>query len=243
LTFTRKVVSAYRRGDFENLFIVGPQGMGKTTYAMLVLYEVYRDWDKVLEWLVFDPREVLPRLKQALRGGKRVELVVFDDAGIHLSKYLWSVSRESQRMAMYVNALFNVVRSVCAGVIFTSPDMDVLKELRKKSWWVGEPKAPRGRDDPTRVMVLYRKRITVTGAVVVSRKAEDVYDLRLIPQDVRREYEEKRKVAVEAVLNRLERLGKQLDALGTHTPLGGHESLGQGRSASTGVRTNAVAYY
>jgi len=225
LTFTRKVVSAYRRGDFENLFIVGPQGMGKTTYAMLVLYEVYRDWDKVLEWLVFDPREVLPRLKQALREGKRIKLVVFDDAGIHLSKYMWSLDRESQQVAMLMNSLFNIVRSVCAGAIFTSPDMDVLKELRKKSWWVGEPKAPRGRDDPTRVMVLYRKRIMVTGEVRVSRKAEDVYDLRLIPQDVRREYEEKRKAATAPILDKLEKLLATYQT--PHPTPGGLESLTQ----------------
>ena len=225
LTFTRKVISAYRRGDFENLFIVGPQGIGKTTYALLVLYEVYRDWDTALEWLVFDPREILPRLKQALREGKRIKLVVFDDAGIHLSKYMWSLDRESQQVAMLMNSLFNIVRSVCAGVIFTSPDMDVLKELRKKSWWVGEPKAPHGKDKPTRIMILYRKRITVTGAVVVSRKAEDVYDLTLIDLDVRRKYEEKRKAATEALLNYLERIGKQLDALGTPTPRGYLEHL------------------
>jgi len=206
LTFTKKVISAYRRYDFENLFAVGPQGMGKTTYAMLVLYEVYKDWDSVLEWLTFDPREVLPKLKEALRAGSRIKLIVFDDAGIHLSKYLWSLDKEAQQVALLMNSLFNIIRTVCAGVIFTSPDMDVLKELRKKSWWVGEPKAPSGKEDPRRLMTLYRKRILVTGVTRVSRKAIDEYDLRLIPNDVRKEYEEKRKEAIEPLIEKLEEL-------------------------------------
>jgi len=200
------VISAYRRYDFENLFIIGPQGMGKTTYAMLVLYEVYKDWDEVLHYLVFDPRDILPELKEALHSGERVKLVVFDDAGIHLSKYLWSIDRESQQIAMLINSLFNVIRTVCAGVIFTSPDMDVLKELRKKSWWVGEPKAPSGKSKPQRQMILFKKRILVTGEVRVSRKAIDEYDLRLIPHDVRKEYEEKRKEAMLPVIEKLEEL-------------------------------------
>ena len=80
LTFSRRVLSAYRRHDFESLFIVGPQGMGKTTYALLVLREVYDDWDRALKHLTFDPREVLPVLKRALKEGFRIPLIVFDDA-------------------------------------------------------------------------------------------------------------------------------------------------------------------
>ena len=216
LTFTRKVLSAHRRYDFESLFIVGPQGMGKTTYALLVLYEVYRDWDKALNHLVFDAREALPKLKNALKSRhrallskraweKRIKLLVFDDAGVHLSKYLFHTS-DGFKLAVAMNALYNLIRSVCSAVIFTSPDMDTLKELRKKSWWIGEPRAPSGRSKPYRLMVLYRKTITASGMVVVSKKAVDKYDLRLIPQDVRKEYEVRRQEALASVLDRLEEL-------------------------------------
>jgi len=40
----RLISSAYKRYDFVSAFVIGPQGMGKTTYAMLVAYEVYGDW-------------------------------------------------------------------------------------------------------------------------------------------------------------------------------------------------------
>lgn len=204
LVFSKKVRSAYKRGDFESLFVVGPQGSGKTTYAMLVLYELYHDWDTVLRRIVFDPKEILPRFKEALGSGRRLKLVVFDDAGIHLSKYLWNLGREGQYTVMLINSMFNVIRSVVAGVIFTSPDMDILVELRRKSWWVGQPKTPSGRDDPIRHMVLYRKTILPSGKIHVSKKAIDIYDLRLIPSDVRKEYEAKRREAMEPILKKLE---------------------------------------
>jgi len=208
LILTRKIRSAYRRYDFESAFIIGQQGYGKTTYAMLVLYELYGDWDKVLEHVVFDPREVMPKFKEALKTGKRVKAVVFDDAGLHLSKYLIHTGEEGFKLTMVINALFNLIRTICAGVIFTSPDMDILKELRKKSWIVGTPAAPHGKSQPQRQMILYRKKIHPSGRVYVSKIGVDEYRLDVIPKDVRKQYEEKRRAAMEPLL---ERLGELLE--------------------------------
>ncbi|RUM47494.1 MAG: hypothetical protein DSY37_02245 [Hyperthermus sp.] len=151
LILARLISSAYKRYDFLSAFVVGPQGMGKTTYAMLVAYEVYGDWDRVLDSLYFDPREALPRFREALASGKRIPVVIFDDAGMHLSKYLISSSREGFHLTRLLNALINLARTLTAGVIYTSPDMDILKELRKKAWVVVEPLAPHGRSKPQRV--------------------------------------------------------------------------------------------
>ena len=204
LILSRLISSAYRRYDFVSAFIIGPQGIGKTTYAMLVAYEVYRDWDRVLGNLYFDPREALPRLKEALRTGERIPLVIFDDAGMHLSKYLISSNYEGFHLTRLLNALINLARTLTAGVVYTSPDMDILKELRKKAWIVAEPLAPHGKAKPQRVARLYRKRILASGKVAIQKLGLDEYDLRAIPSDVRREYEEKRKQAMEPLLDELE---------------------------------------
>jgi len=207
LILARKIRSAYYRYDFESAFIIGQQGYGKTTYAMLVLYELYDgDWDKVLQHVVFDPQEILPRFKEALKTGKRIKAVVFDDAGLHLSKYLIHTGEQGFKLTMVINALFNLIRTICAGVIFTSPDMDVLKELRKKSWIVGTPAAPHGKNAPYRQMLLFRKTIHPSGRVYVAKIGVDEYRLDVIPRDVRKQYEEKRKAAMEPLLNRLEEL-------------------------------------
>ncbi len=209
LILARLISSAYKRYDFVSAFVVGPQGMGKTTYAMLVAYEIYGDWDKVLGNLYFDPREALPRFREALASGRRIPLVIFDDAGMHLSKYLISSNKEGFHLAKLLNALINLARTLTAGVVYTSPDMDILKELRKKAWVVVEPLAPHGRSKPYRVARLYRKRILASGKVAIQKLGLDEYDLRAIPSDVRKQYEEKRKRAMEPLLEELEAMWSQ----------------------------------
>ena len=204
LILARLVQSALRRYDFVSAFVIGPQGMGKTTYAMLVAYEVYRDWDLVLSHLYFDPREALPRFKDALKSGERLPLLVFDDAGLHLSKYLVSSSREGFHLTRLLNGLVNLARTLTAAIIYTSPDMDILKELRKKAWVVAEPTAPHGVSKPECIAKLYRKRIAPSGKVYVHKLGYDAYRLDAIPPDVRREYEEKRRAAMEPLLEELE---------------------------------------
>ena len=213
LTFTRKVLESWKHWGYEQLFIEGPQGMGKTTYAMLVAYEVYRDWKTALYWTVFDPRTIwheFDRRIEMLEAGElestdRIPLVIFDDAGIFFSKYLYQQGKEGQELAEAINSLFNMIRSICAAVIFTSPDMDVLKELRKKSWWVGEPRVLYTKEDPRRIMTLYKRRITFMGAYK-TKSAIDNFRLDVIPQWVRTEYNKKRGRALKQVSSRLRNL-------------------------------------
>jgi len=206
LILSRAILSAFKRYDFVSAFIIGPQGIGKTTYAMLVLHEVYGDWDKVLEHLMFDPREALPKFKQALLERQRIKAVLFDDAGLHLSKYLLSSNREGFHLVRSINGLINLARTVAAAILYTSPDMDILKELRKKAWIVADITTPHGYTVPERVAKLYRKRIAPSGKVYIHKLGYDAYRLDAIPADVRREYEEKRRAAMEPLLQELESL-------------------------------------
>ncbi len=203
---TRIIKSAIKRYDFISAFVIGPQGVGKTTYALLTLHEIYGDWDEVLANVHFDPREALPKFKEVLRSGRRIPAILFDDAGLHLSKYLLSSNREGFHLVRLINGLVNLMRTLVAGVIYTSPDMDILKELRKKAWIVAEPTAPHGYAVPERVAKLYRKRIAPSGKVFIHKLGYDAYDLRAIPNDVRTEYEEKRRLAMEPLLEELENL-------------------------------------
>lgn len=203
LILARLVESAINRYDFVSAFIVGPQGAGKTTYAMLVAHEVYGDWGRVLEHLYFDPREVLPVFEKSLESGERIPLVIFDDAGLHLSKYLISSSREGFHLTRLLNGLVNLARTLTAGIIYTSPDMDILKELRKKAWIIAEPTAPHGLGKPERRVKLYRKRISPSGKVYVHKLGYDLYRLDQIPMWVRERYEEKRRGAMKPLIRQL----------------------------------------
>ncbi|MEM3948248.1 MAG: hypothetical protein QXM76_01470 [Zestosphaera sp.] len=202
LILSKKILKAYKHDDFVSAFVIGPQGIGKTTYAMLVAHEVYSDWNKVLDHLFFDPKEALPYFQEALETGTRIPLVIFDDAGYHLSKYLWSTSYEGQKLTLLYNALINLARTMVAGIIYTSPDMDVLKELRKKAWIVGEVQVT-SESPLERQVKLYKKRIGVTGQIYVTKLGYDRYRLDAIPNHVRSKYLEKRRKAINPLLTEL----------------------------------------
>jgi len=223
LTFTKKVLDAWKHWGYEQLFIEGPQGLGKTTYSMLVAYEVYRDWKTVLYYTVFDidsiEHEIDKRI-ELLEAGElettdRIPVVIFDDAGLYFSKYMYVINPAK---AQYINALFNMARSIFATTIFTSPDMDILKELRKKSWWVGEPTLVTNKSDPRRVMKLYKRRITSKGAYI-SKSAYDQFKTNIIPDWVWKEYNKKRGKALRQIMSVLKELKEKKVAT---PPLGGH---------------------
>ena len=112
------VVTAYIYGDF---------GYGKTSYALWVAYEVYRDWGKVLEYTFFEPREAVKAMEKAIRENTRIPVIIMDDAGLWLDKLTWW---ESDKIAFM--QFFNLVRSVAAGVLFTTPSEDLPKPIRSK---------------------------------------------------------------------------------------------------------------
>jgi hypothetical protein len=108
-----------KENGFMSVMIVGRQGVGKTTYAMRTLYHYYGDWDKVLESMTFDPIELL-------RKRKHYDVVLIDDAGVHLSKYDWHNKSDFAKF-------FNLIRDVTNFVIFTTPNEgDILKNVRDK---------------------------------------------------------------------------------------------------------------
>jgi hypothetical protein len=108
-----------KENGFMSVMIVGRQGVGKTTYAMRTLYHYYGDWDKVLESITFDPIELL-------RKRKHYDVILIDDAGVHLSKYDWHKKSDFAKF-------FNLIRDVTNFVIFTTPNEgDILKNVRDK---------------------------------------------------------------------------------------------------------------
>jgi len=115
------VITAYVYGDF---------GYGKTAYALWAAYEVLGSWDKVLNYLVFSPRDALNILADAVYGEKRLPILILDDAGLWLGKLTWW---EDDKVAFM--EFFNLVRSVATGVIFTSAADELPKPIRNKAFF------------------------------------------------------------------------------------------------------------
>jgi len=118
---TDAVITAYVYGEF---------GHGKTAYALWTAYEVLGDWGKVLNHLFFDPSEAIRVMDKAIESGERLKVIIMDDAGLWLDRLTWW---EEDKVAFM--EFFNLIRSVAAGVIFTTPSEELPKQLLKKCFF------------------------------------------------------------------------------------------------------------
>ena len=196
---------AYKVNGYLQLFVFGEQGVGKTTYACLTAFQVYRDWDKVLKHLFFHPQPALAKLKETFKGGRRIPLIIFDDAGIYLSKYTHLAVKGGYTVTLNINRVFNFMRTLCSTVILTSPTPDILKDLREKSWFNAIVRPHPERSEPWRQAVILKRFPSLKGETWLENVGEDSFPLKL-PNDVYREYERKRNEAAEKILKDLDKV-------------------------------------
>ena len=128
LTPSKIIKYEYGRMGFSSFFVYGYQGVGKTTYALKVLKEVYGSWDLALKHLYFRLEPLMTDLSRYFAEGKRIPAVVVDDAFIALPKYRWMQDAE-----LWFFEFFNLARTTVAGIIFTSIEsVDIAKFVRDK---------------------------------------------------------------------------------------------------------------
>ena len=115
------VVTAYVYGEF---------GHGKTSYALWTAYEVLGDWGEVLKYLFFEPEEAVEAMGKAVESGERLPIIIMDDAGLWLDRLTWW---EEGKVAFM--EFFNLIRSVAAGIIFTTPSEELPKQIIRKCFF------------------------------------------------------------------------------------------------------------
>ncbi len=88
------IKDAIYNDDYLWIVVHGPPRSSKSTLALHAAYFIYKDWDKVLDAIVFN----LPTLMQRIETGKperwptvnglhmRVPLLIYDDFGVHSNK-------------------------------------------------------------------------------------------------------------------------------------------------------------
>jgi hypothetical protein len=121
------IKKAYKYDGVVTAYIYGDFGQGKTSYALWVAYNVLGSWDKVLDHLFFDPEEAVKVMGEVIRKGDRLKLVIMDDAGLWLDRLTWW----EEKKVTFMN-FFNLIRSVAAGVLFTTPSQELPKQILNK---------------------------------------------------------------------------------------------------------------
>ncbi len=193
LWLAQQILKAYREEGLVTAEIFGPMGVGKTTYALKVMKEVYKElgyedpWDMALKMTFFDIKDSLPVLLKA----KRVPVLAFDDAGIWLDKYAWYEEEKRGFVRLY-----KMIRSLTAGILFTTPSPeDILKGVRDKTWFkIKIVRNGKTGNTPKAIAKLFRYKIEKKNndlKPVVKEIALDFFTVRL-PDPVYQRYKKLR---------------------------------------------------
>ncbi len=209
---SKLIKTAYKYEKFVSALVYGDQGVGKTSYALHVAYEIYGDWDKVLDHLFFNPFDSIELLTNALIEGKRIQLIIMDDAGMWLGKTRWW----SPDKAAFAE-LYNIIRSICSAVIFTTPaddlitrierkiqmrikvsmlDDELVEQLSKDGFEIDEPKK-------YRVAKIYRHSLTPLFQPYIKKTAYDIYP---VEYPCKERYDEKRRQAIARKIKELKEI-------------------------------------
>jgi hypothetical protein len=113
---------AAEEGKYATCVIWGEQSSGKSNRLLQQGFWVYRDWDKVLENLVFKPLELKAHLK-SIKKGLRYPWVGWDDVGVH---YTSNAFRTNIVEYEAIDSVWTSLRVKCSVVSLTIPNINRL---------------------------------------------------------------------------------------------------------------------
>lgn len=131
LIMTRMINTLYAQNEFKPFIVYGPLGIGKSSYAMKCVAEVYGgsdtlNWEAVKSHLVFHPRDFVDCCTKMIEKSQRDKVLIWDDAGLWLNSLEWN-----SPFIRAVTKYFNVARTNWAAIILTSPlPTYVIKKIR-----------------------------------------------------------------------------------------------------------------
>lgn len=110
------------------LSITGKQQGGKSSFGMLILWELYNgDIDEIMKHIVFTIEDFTKIISDAINGGYREKCIMWDDASITGGAAKWTVDPKG---VMYLAGLGDTLGVATKSVIMTSPSGDMIKAFR-----------------------------------------------------------------------------------------------------------------
>lgn len=190
--FEKLIKEAIEEMGFVGIIVYGRQGAGKSVYAIKLAYKILGDWDKALNAVKFDAREILEFLSD-----KRKKILIWDDAGVFASKYLYF--RDIHYVDL-ISSLVDTIRPKLACLVLTTPSPSrLLRVFREIDFYYVKIVKHRGQ---YRVAKIYGNYILPTGFRYTRLLAREIFNV-LLPNDVYNKYLEKRQYYNEYVLAEL----------------------------------------
>jgi hypothetical protein len=108
--------------------ITGKQQSGKSSYALLILNEIYDgDVDQVMNHICFSMEDLTEKISAAIHGGYRDKCILWDDASLTGSAARWTTD---PKMVMYLAGLGDTLGIAVKSLILTSPSGNMIKAFR-----------------------------------------------------------------------------------------------------------------
>ncbi|MEM4531920.1 MAG: hypothetical protein QXY39_08645 [Thermofilaceae archaeon] len=156
---------------FVDVLIMGLQGVGKSTLALLTMYKYYDyDAERVLNNVFFSSEDLIEDLTVIKR-----ELVLLDDAGVSLTKYR-AMAREAVDFVIFLNP----IRTRLSGLLYTTVHDNLVRFARETAKYLIVLQEPLGAKTPG---VLWKTITTKHGRLYKKEVCNFIMDLKKLHQD------------------------------------------------------------
>lgn len=168
---------------FTGAVVYSLQRLGKSSYGMQVMRELYGNWDDVFANMFYKLEDITDYLYDCLDNPDPLPCVLWDDAGVHANKLLYFRDVDQ---ADLIKKLFDVMGIATHGIILTTPVPDeLLKSLRNYEFL--KIKIMKGRNKNDRLARAYENVLWPSGVHRNPRAFEDNFDVRL-PDEIYQRY-------------------------------------------------------
>ncbi len=202
-----KIVKSHPFG-FHSFIVTGDRGIGKSSYGLHNVYEIYRtlgfdsevSWKKALESCKFSIHDVIIFLRESANQDVCKPCLLWDDVGIHASgtKYFLNMKQVDQ-----LKAVLDTIRTAVSGLIMTCPNTQGLLSILKNYDDYKIVIRYSNRGGYYREAAAYKWRTLPSGKRIINTQYCDYYSCYL-PDWVFHEYMKMRKTALTETLDQLD---------------------------------------
>lgn len=178
---SRKIEKAWWANDLVGLILYGGWNVGKSSYALQVLMDLWHDpkgkrLDEWRDYMTFKPEHFVALNSWLLLRGEKARMQIWDDAGLWLFALDWSDPKIKGAIKF-----LNVAKTTAAGLVLTtpSPEMIMKKALSIEGINIGKVTKLVEKTDNWRRTKIYRNNVAVWGKRTVKQVVEDDFNKKL----------------------------------------------------------------
>ena len=212
LVLARKILKAHQSNGFCGAVVYGLRGIGKSSYSLKVLKEVFMTLDGVDEKEAYDRAlkatkyrmlDIIKFIKSHANGGRVAPSLIIDDAGVGLSRYRWWVE---PKLILRLQSVLDTVRSGVSSILMTCPSPKSVLGFVKRydDFYV---KIIKVSGEWRRKAIGYQQTTLPSGKTIVYKRFEDSFTCYL-PNKVYKKYIKLRQSYLQDALAKLERITK-----------------------------------